>query len=130
MFAENFSAAIDSAPARSPNVHFPTFPGPCQEGPCLLSGMTQVVAWGAMLALSGSGAGFMPTVVVWLKAVRVTKDFAGTWSLSSPPFLRPSGWGGLIGNWKLIGGDQGMVPASGHLVAWGQLTNHITTVDS
>ena len=29
--------------------------------------MTQVVAWGAMLALSGNATGVRPTVVVWLK---------------------------------------------------------------
>ena len=35
--------------------------------PWLLSEVTQVVVWRAMLALSGNATGFRPTVVVWLK---------------------------------------------------------------
>ena len=53
--------------------------------PWLLSEVTQVVVWRAMLALSGNATGFRPTVVVWLKTfqrdmcVRVYTLVVGRW---------------------------------------------------
>ena len=54
-------------PARSLNI-LSTWVGSDSPLPWLLSEVTQVVVWRAMLALSGNAIGFRPTGVVWLKS--------------------------------------------------------------